>query len=124
MFWAPPFPITLGHESVGTVIEVGPKVWKFKVGDRITTPIGFWPGSRKDLNPAMGGFSEYGIARDGFAMAADGNRSLADDYNVHRQLIVLPGLDPKVIDFGLARLLVVVLSPLIELLLGIFQTQE
>ncbi len=39
MYWAPPFPITLGHEAVGTVIEVGAKVRKFKVGDRVTRPI-------------------------------------------------------------------------------------
>ena len=32
-----PVPVTLGHEYVGTVVEVGPEVKDFKVGDRVTT---------------------------------------------------------------------------------------
>lgn len=94
MFWAPPFPIVLGHESVGTVVEASKKVRKFKVGDRVTRPLAFWPGSGGGLNVAMGGFAEYGIVRDGLAMATDGDRSLAEDYNVQRQLIVPAHLQP------------------------------
>jgi len=93
MFWAPPFPIALGHESAGRVVGVGPKVRKFKVGDLVTRPLAFWPGARKDLNVAMGGMSEYGIVRDGAAMAADGDASLLNDYNVQRQLVVPPHLN-------------------------------
>jgi len=48
MYWAPPFPFVLGHESVGRVVEVGAKVRKFKPGDRVTRPLAFWPGSRKE----------------------------------------------------------------------------
>jgi threonine dehydrogenase-like Zn-dependent dehydrogenase len=42
----------------------------------------------------MGGFCEFGIVRDGSAMAEDGDSSLADDYNVQRQLVMPPDLKP------------------------------
>ena len=86
MYWAPPFPFVLGHESVGTVVEAGPKVRKFKVGDRVTRVVGAYAGS--PLNSANGGFAEYGMVRDGAAMAADGDSSLVNDYNVQRQNVV------------------------------------
>jgi len=95
MYWAPPFPFVLGHESVGTVVEVGPKVHKFRIGDRVTRPVAFWPGSRPTLNVAMGGFSEWGIVRDGAAMAADGDASLANDYTILRQVVVPAHLSPR-----------------------------
>ena len=95
MYWAPPFPFVLGHESVGTVIEVGPKVRRYRIGDRVTRPVAFWPGSRPTLNAAMGGFAELGIVRDGAAMAADGDASLAADYTVLRQVVVPPHLSPR-----------------------------
>lgn len=92
MFWAPPFPFVLGHESVGTVTRVGAKVRKYRVGDRVTRPLAFWPGSRSGLNVAMGGFAEWGIVRDAEAMADDGDASLKDDYTTQRQLVVPKGL--------------------------------
>ena len=94
MFWAPPFPVVLGHESVGTVIQVGEKVRNFCVGDRVTRPLAFWPGTRAGLNVAMGGFSEMGMVRDGRAMSADGDPSLVEDYNVQRQLVLPEDTDP------------------------------
>lgn len=95
MFWAPPFPFVLGHESVGTVVQVGSKVRKYEIGDLVTRPVAFWPGSRQALNVAKGGFAELGMVRDGAAMAADGDTSLADDYDAQRQLVVPKGLDPR-----------------------------
>ena len=92
MYWAPPFPITLGHESVGTVIEVGAKVRKFKVGDRVTRPIYVPPPGKTALNSALGGLAELGVVCDLSAMLQDGDRSLADDYNAPRQLVVPPGV--------------------------------
>ncbi len=88
MHWAPPFPIVLGHESVGTVVEVGAKVRKFKLGDRVTRPIYVPPKGKTALNSAMGGFAQFGVVRDAIAMSGDGDRSAADDYNAPRQLIV------------------------------------
>ncbi len=94
MYWAPPFPFILGHESVGVVIERGKKVRNFKIGDRVTRPTAYFPGNTGKLNVANGGFAELGIVRDGRAMAADGDNSLIDDYHVNRQLVVPGHLTP------------------------------
>src|SRR5215217_6389139 len=64
MFWAPPFPLILGHESVGRVIEIGSKVTKFRIGDLVTRPIYIAPPEGCDYHPASGGFAEYGIVQD------------------------------------------------------------
>ncbi|MDP0496767.1 MAG: zinc-binding dehydrogenase [Verrucomicrobiota bacterium JB024] len=59
------YPAVLGHEAVGTVIEVGDKVRKFAPGDRVTRPVAIWPGTQREgLFSAWGGFAEYGIVRD------------------------------------------------------------
>lgn len=94
MFWAPPFPIVLGHESCGTVVETGSKVRRYRLGDRVTRSLAFWPGTRPALNVAMGGFAEFGIVRDARAMADDGDSSLLKDYNTQRQLVVPAHLGP------------------------------
>lgn len=91
MTWAPRAPLVLGHESVGTVVEIGAKVTKFRVGDRVTRVV--YPGG-EGLNSAMGGFAEYGLVTDAEAMARDGDASLKNDYNALRQNVVPAGLDP------------------------------
>jgi threonine dehydrogenase-like Zn-dependent dehydrogenase len=96
MFWAPPFPILLGHESVGRVIEVGSKVTKFSVGDRVTRPVSSFEPQEQMPNAAFGGFSEYGLVRDAAAMAGDGEASWLGNYNVVRQVIVHPELPPLI----------------------------
>ena len=81
------YPAILGHESVGTVIEVGSRVAKFKVGDRVTRPVAIWPGIRVgDLFSAWGGFAEYGIVRDGPAAGTP------HDYTAAREHVVSPEL--------------------------------
>ncbi|MEN9938855.1 MAG: hypothetical protein RLZZ387_5434 [Chloroflexota bacterium] len=95
MFWAPPFPFVIGHESVGSIVAVGPRVTSYHVGDRVNRPVAFWPGSRPELNCAMGGFAEYGMVRDGRAMAADGDTSLVGNYLADRQIVLPPGLAPE-----------------------------
>ncbi|MEI9997917.1 MAG: alcohol dehydrogenase catalytic domain-containing protein [Verrucomicrobiota bacterium] len=94
MFWAPPFPFVLGHESCGTVIKTGAKVRRYQPGDRVTRTLAFWPGTRPGLHVAMGGFAELGLVRDAEAMARDGDVSLLDDYNTQRQCVVSKALDP------------------------------
>lgn len=94
MYWAPPFPFVLGHESVGRVVEVGEKVQRFRVGDRVTRPI-YIPPSGGAISAAMGGFAEYGIVTDAQARAADGDDSMLTDYNALRQLVVPADIAPQ-----------------------------
>ncbi|HEV7298469.1 MAG TPA: zinc-binding dehydrogenase [Tepidisphaeraceae bacterium] len=97
MTWAGPFPLVLGHESVGTVVAVGKRARRFRVGDRVTRVV---LPKTDQLNSAMGGFAQFGVVTDAGAMAADGDPSLLEDYNAQRQIVVPPALDP--IDAALA----------------------
>jgi len=90
MYWAPPFPLILGHESVGRVIEVGARVTTFRPGDLVTRPIYIAPPEGCDYLPAAGGFAEYGLVHDLPAMLADGDDSLANDYAALRQMVLPP----------------------------------
>ena len=67
--WISPYPTVLGHESVGRVVELGPKVRYLKKGDlipRVGTPA--VPG----YSVTWGGFAELGIATDFRAAQEDG----------------------------------------------------
>ena len=64
-----PLPMVLGHESVGRVISVGPKVRHLKQGD-VLTRVGTVPVG--EYNVCVGGFAEKGIAKDYRAMQEDG----------------------------------------------------
>ncbi|NDV57314.1 zinc-binding dehydrogenase [Bacteroides sp. 519] len=57
------YPIALGHENVGIVVEIGNKVKNFAVGDRV---IGGLISSFQEegLHSAWGGFSEYVVVND------------------------------------------------------------
>ena len=69
--WPQKYPAILGHESIGRVVEVGPKVRSFKVGDlvtRVCTP----PPPGGKIGVLWGGWAEFGIAGDAAAMKADG----------------------------------------------------
>lgn len=61
----PTFPFLLGHEAVGTVLEVGSEVTRYRVGDRVTRPTALMPGEQRDgYFSGWGGFAEYGLVRD------------------------------------------------------------
>jgi threonine dehydrogenase-like Zn-dependent dehydrogenase len=93
MDWAPPFPILLGHESVGTIVEIGRRVRKYAMGDMVTRPVAWFEAANGDPNSAFGGFAELGVVRDATAMAHDGDERFIADYNALRQNIVPPELD-------------------------------
>ena len=90
------YPAVLGHESVGVVVETGPGVTTFKPGDRVSRPCRIFSGENENgIYSCWGGFAEYGIVRDGRAMAAAGFAGAADDYTMQRQNIVPAGLDVR-----------------------------
>lgn len=59
------YPLMLGHEGVGRVVEIGSEVTSFKVGDIVLLP--FNDADKKlygSLESAWGAFSEYGVIHD------------------------------------------------------------
>jgi len=55
------YPVILGHEGVGEVIEVGADVKGFKIGDHVLLPfVDAYPG----MGSAYGALSEYAIVHD------------------------------------------------------------
>lgn len=60
------YPITLGHEGVGEIVQVGKEYKKNKVGDIILLPFGTHTTSTNYpvLHSAWGAFSEYGVVED------------------------------------------------------------
>lgn len=59
------YPIMLGHEAVGRVVEVGSEVKKYKVGDVVLLPfVDADPKLYGELGSGWGGYSEYGVVHD------------------------------------------------------------
>jgi Threonine dehydrogenase and related Zn-dependent dehydrogenases len=59
------YPIMLGHEAVGKVVEIGSKVTKYKKGDIVLLP--FVDADKElygELGSGWGGYSEYGVVHD------------------------------------------------------------
>lgn len=59
------YPLMLGHEGVGEVVEIGADVTSYKIGDRVLLP--FVEPDRErygDLGSAWGAFSEYAVVND------------------------------------------------------------
>ncbi len=84
------YPTLLGHESIGRVVQIGPKVRNFKVGDLVTR-VGCPAVGGYHVN--WGGFAEYGIARDHWAMKED--RRPLDQWDRYRVNQVIPSdFDP------------------------------
>jgi threonine dehydrogenase-like Zn-dependent dehydrogenase len=84
------YPLLLGHETVGLVEEVGDKVRNFKVGDRVVGALVLNTTS-PNFASGWGGFAEYTIAGDHWAMVEDG---VADPdhnwYDVYEIMTVVP----------------------------------
>lgn len=91
--WPVSYPTVLGHESVGRVVEVGPKVRAFHVGDLVSR-VGCPPATDGSYAVNWGGFAEFGIARDHLAMRADGLPPSA--WQSHRiNQVIPPEIDPR-----------------------------
>jgi len=86
------YPFVLGHETIGRVVAVGPKVRHFALGDLITRT--GYPAS-DEVKAFWGGFTEQGLATDAFAMREDGLPEEAwQPHLINRALP--PGTDPAV----------------------------
>lgn len=84
------YPFVLGHETIGRVIAVGPKVRQFALGDLVTRT--GYPAS-DGLMAFWGGFTGQGLATDALAMREDGLPEEAwQPHLVNRRLP--PGTDP------------------------------
>ncbi len=89
--WPVRYPTILGHESIGRAIRIGAKVRHFQVGDLITR-VGAPPSEGLAVN--WGGFAEYGLAKDHWAMRADGLPAEAwRPYRVNQ--VLPPDTDPR-----------------------------
>lgn len=89
--WPISLPAVIGHESVGRVVEIGPKVRNFRLGDLITR-VGV--PAYEGMHSYWGGYTEFGIAMDHWAMAADGlDRAKWEGARVNQ--IVPAAVDPR-----------------------------
>ncbi len=79
------FPIILGHEAAGEVVEVGAKVRNFAIGDRVINPeYRAAQGSR--FNSMWGNMAEYGVIRDVRAMTEDGEADIDAELYAGRKI--------------------------------------
>jgi threonine dehydrogenase-like Zn-dependent dehydrogenase len=87
------YPLMLGHEGVGRVVEVGSKVCGFKIGDAVLLPFVDTVG---DLKSGWGAFSEYGVVNDAAALKRDGIAQGNPLYpeGADAQNVVPPDIDP------------------------------
>jgi len=70
--WKQDYPGLLGHESIGRVIQVGPKVRNLKNGDIVLRPAAAYPDTQLAGYSSMwGGFAEYGLVTDRRAALED-----------------------------------------------------
>ena len=75
------YPGVLGHESVGIVTEVGPKVRHLSKGDRVLRPAAVYPGEKLGRwSSCWGGFAEYGIVADRKAALEDNPEAALNNY--------------------------------------------
>lgn len=64
------YPVVLGHEGVGRVVEKGSKVRNYEIGDLVLLP--FWSDVPEGYTSGWGTYSEYNTVTDAYAMEADG----------------------------------------------------
>jgi threonine dehydrogenase-like Zn-dependent dehydrogenase len=83
------YPLVLGHENTGLIVEVGTKVRNFAVGQRAMSGMTF-QFSDPQYHSAWGGFCDYTLVNDHDAMVADGVADVAhgwfECYEIQRTL--------------------------------------
>lgn len=96
------YPVLLGHEAMGEVVEVGKNVKQWKVGDIVTLPFlemdpdGTYQGT--EYRSAWSAYSQYTVARDWMAMAelgkGPGTKAFEGMEYVYTQKILPHDIDP------------------------------
>lgn len=87
------YPVMLGHEAVGRVLEVGSKVTSFKVGDIVLLP---FAGPLGGFECGWGSYSEYGVVCDPVAFQNSGIAPYTKDFPecACAQTVVPTDIDP------------------------------
>lgn len=87
------YPLMLGHEGVGRVVETGAKVTGYKPGDIVLLPFVEPAGG---LGSGWGAFSEYGVVNDAEALVKDGLALGNPQFPecAYAQTVVPPEIDP------------------------------
>lgn len=66
------YPLMLGHEAVGEVVEVGADVKTYHIGDKVLLPfVDPDPEKYGELGSAWGGYSEYAVVNDAAAFGSE-----------------------------------------------------
>ncbi len=88
------YPAILGHESVGVVERVGPKVRHLAPGELVLRPSALYPGEQAGVyHSAWGGFAEWGKVTDLKAAVEDGHSET--DFNRYcRFQQPVPAMEP------------------------------
>jgi threonine dehydrogenase-like Zn-dependent dehydrogenase len=74
--WLAPYPFILGHESIGRVLTVGPRVRHLKPGDLVLRPVANRPGEKLgEYGSVFGGYADLGVVADARAIVEDTPRS-------------------------------------------------
>jgi threonine dehydrogenase-like Zn-dependent dehydrogenase len=89
-----PLPFILGHESVGTIIEVGAKVRHLAPGQQVLRPGAAYDTSVTPIYSAWGGLAEYGLVADVAAWRADHPDEPLPNGMWPKQQIVPPEIPP------------------------------
>jgi threonine dehydrogenase-like Zn-dependent dehydrogenase len=88
------YPVLLGHESIGQVVECGPLVRNFKPGDWVTRCYAAYPDERLgDYGSGWGGFAEYAKIRDHVAESTQTGATAPGWFRYMQKLP--PGLDAE-----------------------------
>lgn len=87
------YPLLLGHEAVGRVVQVGDKVTGYRVGDHVLLP---FTGPSGEFQSAWGAFSEYGLVDDAQALARMGLAPGGPGFpeSAYAQTVLPPDIDP------------------------------
>lgn len=87
------YPVVLGHEAVGEIIEAGSRVRNLKIGDVVTDPAPGFEGG--PIRPGCAGFCEYGVMQDLEVMRELGLDKAAERRLTWRAAVVRQPMAPE-----------------------------